>query len=187
LGEAEWPRRGESWLDLGTGSSSRTKIRRVGRARVRRGGRAGPGSGASQLIAQRIPSSQQSSSGGCAASYPRTGAGSCRLHSSPRSKKPAAVATRISSQQVLNVLGANAARVCWAGRPISRGSTTRTSRATRLSRRTMLQATTFNYGVREFGMCAVMNGIALHGGSFRTVARSSCSPITRVTPCAWPR
>ena len=43
------------------------------------------------------------------------------------------------------------------------------------------------YGVREFGMAAMMNGQAAHGGSFRTAARSSCSPTTRATRCAWRR
>jgi transketolase len=45
-----------------------------------------------------------------------------------------------------------------------------------------------NYGVREFGMAAIMNGMALHGGfipdggTFLTF-----SATTAATPSAWPR
>jgi len=78
-------------------------------------------------------------------------------------EKPAAVATRISSQQVLNVLGAvipellgGSADLTWSNntnqtdfRPLSADDPT---------------GNYLHYGVREFGMTAIMNGIALHGG-----------------------
>lgn len=41
-----------------------------------------------------------------------------------------------------------------------------------------------SYGVREFGMIAMMNGLALHGDSSHMAARSSCSPTTRATRSA---
>jgi len=40
------------------------------------------------------------------------------------------------------------------------------------------------YGVREFGMTAIMNGLTVHGGYRPTAARSWCSPTTRATRCA---
>jgi transketolase len=44
-----------------------------------------------------------------------------------------------------------------------------------------------NYGVREFAMSAIANGLALHGGSFPMSARSSRSRTTRAMHCARPR
>ena len=44
-----------------------------------------------------------------------------------------------------------------------------------------------NYGVREFGMAAVMNGIALHGGFIPYGGPSSRSATTAATRSAWPR
>ncbi|KAG1442900.1 hypothetical protein G6F57_018271 [Rhizopus arrhizus] len=35
-----------------------------------------------------------------------------------------------------------------------------------------------NYGVREFGMAAIMNGVALHGG-YLPSASCTCSPTIR--------
>jgi transketolase len=40
------------------------------------------------------------------------------------------------------------------------------------------------YGVREFGMSAISNGLALHGGFLPYDATFWCSPITRATRCA---
>ena len=78
-------------------------------------------------------------------------------------EKPAAVATRISSQQVLNVLGATlpellggSADLTWSNNTDFKGYQTVTPHN--------VAGNYIHYGVREFGMCAVMNGIALHGG-----------------------
>ncbi len=78
-------------------------------------------------------------------------------------EKPAAVATRISSQQVLNVLGAalpellgGSADLTWSNNTDFKGYQTVTPHN--------VAGNYIHYGVREFGMCAVMNGIALHGG-----------------------
>jgi transketolase len=43
------------------------------------------------------------------------------------------------------------------------------------------------YGIREHGMAAAMNGMALHGGLIPTAARSWSSPTTAARRCAWPR
>ena len=77
--------------------------------------------------------------------------------------KPAAVATRISSQQVLNVLGAalpellgGSADLTWSNNTDFKGYQTITP--------SQVTGNYLHYGVREFGMTAVMNGVALHGG-----------------------
>ena len=77
--------------------------------------------------------------------------------------KPAAVATRISSQQVLNVLGAalpellgGSADLTWSNNTDFKGYQTVTPQH--------VAGNYIHHGVREFGMCAVMNGVALHGG-----------------------
>jgi len=77
--------------------------------------------------------------------------------------KPAAVATRISSQQVLNVLGAalpellgGSADLTWSNNTDFKGYQTVTPQD--------VAGNYIHHGVREFGMCAVMNGVALHGG-----------------------
>jgi transketolase len=44
-----------------------------------------------------------------------------------------------------------------------------------------------HYGIREHGMAAAMNGMALHGGVIPYGARSSCSPIIAARRSAWPR
>jgi transketolase len=43
------------------------------------------------------------------------------------------------------------------------------------------------YGVREFGMTAIANGIALHGGLVPYTQPSWFSPTTPATPSAWRR
>ena len=78
-------------------------------------------------------------------------------------EKPAAVATRISSQQVLNVLGAalpelfgGSADLTWSNNTDFKGYQTVTPQD--------VSGNYVHYGVREFGMTAIMNGVALHGG-----------------------
>jgi len=78
-------------------------------------------------------------------------------------EKPAAVATRISSQQVLNVLGAalpellgGSADLTWSNNTDFKGYQTVTPQD--------VAGNYIHHGVREFGMCALMNGVALHGG-----------------------
>ena len=44
-----------------------------------------------------------------------------------------------------------------------------------------------HFGVREHGMGAILNGVAVHGASYPTVRRSSSSPITCGPQYAWRR
>jgi len=78
-------------------------------------------------------------------------------------EKPAALATRASSQQVLNVLGAAIPEMLGGSADLTGSNNTNH----KLSKPVVDPAAGGNYihyGVREFGMCAMMNGIALHGG-----------------------
>jgi len=43
------------------------------------------------------------------------------------------------------------------------------------------------YGVREFGMSAIMNGLALHGGIIPYGALSLPSRLLQKRACAWRR
>src|SRR5512139_4210865 len=76
--------------------------------------------------------------------------------------KAAAVATRSSSQQVLHVLGAAIPEMLGGSADLT-GSNNTDHKA---SQPVGAQGggNYVHYGVREFGMCAVMNGVALHGG-----------------------
>ena len=79
-----------------------------------------------------------------------------------QSEKPAAIATRASSQQVLNVLGAAIPEMLGGSADLTGSNNTNH----KLSVSVVDPASGGNYihyGVREFGMCAVMNGVALHG------------------------
>ena len=78
-------------------------------------------------------------------------------------EKPAALATRSSSQQVLNVLGAAIPEMLGGSADLTGSNNTNH----KLSKSVVDPADGGNYvhyGVREFGMCAMMNGVALHGG-----------------------
>jgi transketolase len=78
-------------------------------------------------------------------------------------EKPAALATRSSSQQVLNVLGAAIPEMLGGSADLTGSNNTNH----KLSKSVADPADGGNYvhyGVREFGMCAMMNGVALHGG-----------------------
>jgi len=44
-----------------------------------------------------------------------------------------------------------------------------------------------NYGVREFGMSAIANGMALHGGLIPFCGTFLTFPTTRATRCEWRR
>jgi transketolase len=78
-------------------------------------------------------------------------------------EKPAAVATRISSQQVLNVLGAALPELLGGSADLT-GSNNTDFKGNQTVTPQNVAGNYIHYGVREFGMCAVMNGVALHGG-----------------------
>jgi transketolase len=76
--------------------------------------------------------------------------------------KAGSVATRSSSQQVLHVLGAAIPEMLGGSADLT-GSNNTDHKA---SQPVGAQGggNYLHYGVREFGMCALMNGVALHGG-----------------------
>jgi transketolase len=78
-------------------------------------------------------------------------------------EKPAAIATRASSQQVLNVLGAAIPEMLGGSADLT-GSNNTNHKLSVAVDDPAKGGNYIHYGVREFGMCAVMNGIALHGG-----------------------
>jgi transketolase len=77
--------------------------------------------------------------------------------------KPAAVATRSSSQQVLNAL-CRAIPEMLGGSADLTGSNNTNHKGSRTITGDDMSGDYLHYGVREFGMTAIMNGIALHGG-----------------------
>jgi transketolase len=78
-------------------------------------------------------------------------------------EKPAAVATRSSSQQVLNVLGAAIPEMLGGSADLT-GSNNTNHKGSKTVTADDIGGNYIHYGVREFGMTAIMNGIALHGG-----------------------
>jgi transketolase len=77
--------------------------------------------------------------------------------------KPAAVATRSSSQQVLNALCAAVPEMLGGSADLT-GSNNTNHKGCKSITAEGLDGDYIHYGVREFGMTAIMNGIALHGG-----------------------
>ncbi len=78
-------------------------------------------------------------------------------------EKPAAVATRQSSQKVLNVLGAAIPEMLGGSADLT-GSNNTNHKLSVPVHDPANGGNYVHYGVREFGMAAMMNGIALHGG-----------------------
>jgi transketolase len=78
-------------------------------------------------------------------------------------EKPVAVATRSSSQQVLNVLGATIPEMLGGSADLT-GSNNTNHKGSKTVTADDIGGNYLHYGVREFGMTAIMNGVALHGG-----------------------
>jgi transketolase len=78
-------------------------------------------------------------------------------------EKPAALATRSASQKVLDVLGAAIPEMLGGSADLT-GSNNTNHKASRAVTGSDLGGNYVHYGVREFGMTAIANGIALHGG-----------------------
>ncbi len=96
--------------------------------------------------------------------------------------KPAAVATRASSQQVLHVLGAAIPEMLGGSADLT-GSNNTNHKLSQAVADPVNGGNYIHYGVREFGMAAIMNGVALHGGHipyggtflvFSDYARNAC-------------
>jgi transketolase len=77
--------------------------------------------------------------------------------------KPASVATRASSQQVLHVLGAQIPELLGGSADLT-GSNNTNHKASKVVSADDIGGNYLHFGVREFGMTAILNGIALHGG-----------------------
>jgi len=78
-------------------------------------------------------------------------------------EKPTAVATRVSSQQTLNALGPVIPELFGGSADLTGSNNTNHKGSTTVSA-SRADANYVHYGVREFGMTAIMNGIALHRG-----------------------
>ena len=74
------------------------------------------------------------------------------------------MATRSSSQQVLNVLGAAIPEMLGGSADLTGSNNTNHKGSKTGHRPDDIGGNYIHYGVREFGMTAIMNGIALHGG-----------------------
>jgi transketolase len=77
--------------------------------------------------------------------------------------KPAALATRSASQKVLDVLGAAIPELLGGSADLT-GSNNTNHKASKAVTGGDIAGNYLHYGVREFGMAAIMNGVALHGG-----------------------
>jgi len=78
-------------------------------------------------------------------------------------EKRESVATRKASQLALEALAPALPEMLGGSADLTGSNLTRWSKAGAL-RENALNGRHINYGVREFGMCAIANGIALHGG-----------------------
>jgi transketolase len=73
------------------------------------------------------------------------------------------LATRVASQRVLEVLTASVPEMVGGSADLTGSNGTKTSRQVAVTREDF-SGSYINYGVREHGMAAAMNGLALHGG-----------------------
>ena len=78
-------------------------------------------------------------------------------------QKAAPLATRASSQQSLNVLGAAIPELLGGSADLT-GSNNTNHKGSRAITHDDASGNYLHYGVREFGMAALMNGVSLHGG-----------------------
>ena len=76
---------------------------------------------------------------------------------------PTALATRVCSQQVLNLIGEDLPELLGGSADLT-GSNNTLRQGARVITHADASGNYLHYGVREFGMSAVMNGLALHGG-----------------------
>jgi transketolase len=164
----------------------RPKSTRAGTADTRRGGRDRMAAAPGRLPCGVSGTRRANSSGACAAS--------CRQASSvlqPITCAPASTRVRPSPAARHRRTRSRRWRRCCPNSPAARRtSPARTSRCGR--RRAGVDAADasgnyIHYGVREFGMGAIMNGLALHGVCVHSAAPSWCSWSTCAMRCAWRR
>jgi transketolase len=84
-------------------------------------------------------------------------------------EKREAVATRKASQLALEALAPALPEMLGGSADLTGSNLTKWSKAAAM-RPNALNGRHINYGVREFGMCAIANGVALHGGFLPFVA-----------------
>jgi transketolase len=87
----------------------------------------------------------------------------CRRLMAQCQEKPQEIATRKASQLCLNALAPGLPELIGGSADLTESNCTHWQGARALSR-TDFSGNYINYGVREFGMSAIMNGMALHGG-----------------------
>jgi transketolase len=91
-----------------------------------------------------------------------------------------------SSEMTLEVVNRRPAETPSAARPILTGSNlTKTKNETNIAPGQLCRRF-IHYGIREHGMAAAMNGMALHGGVIPYSARSWCFSDYCVPRSAWP-
>ncbi len=112
--------------------------------------------------APRFPSSLRNSAAGWRASCRRTGRRSPPPRSTPPTRRRPAVATRKASQQTLEALAPALPELIGGSADLTGSVFTDWSGSKAVTR---TEAGNYlNFGVREFAMCAIANGLALHGG-----------------------
>ena len=87
-----------------------------------------------------------------------------RPSSQEANAKAETIATRKASQNALEALAPALPELVGGSADLTGSNLTMWSRPRRPSRRRSAGGNYIYYGVREFGMCAIMNGLALHGG-----------------------
>ena len=142
---------------------SRRAARRLGPSRPAARPRSRPGGSCSRATPAPTRSSRASSSAACAASCPRTGERPLSQALAAGLAQQAPQATRQSSQATLNVIAPRIPEI-FGGSADLTGSNNTKFKAAREFDPKEASGNYIHYGVREFGMTAVMNGIALHGG-----------------------
>ena len=94
---------------------------------------------------------------------PRHGASLSQGYLAQTAQATGALATRQSSQQALNAFGPSLPEL-YGGSADLTGSNNTNRKDSRVVTGADASGNYLHYGVREFGMAAMMNGIALHGG-----------------------
>ncbi len=137
--------------------------RRLGRARRGQARRRTAGAGASSRTRRNIRNSPRSSCGGAKARLPDDFDAQIANGAAAAQAAGQAVATRQSSQTVLNGLSGRLPELLGGSADLTGSNNTRI-KGTQPFTQSEVNGRYLHYGVREFGMGAIMNGIALHGG-----------------------
>ena len=140
---------------------SRVGRRRLARGRRPRRGR-GRGLGQERLEPLSDASQAASSSAPWRASCRRAGAGPGRLQEAVGEEAPE-IATRVSSQKVLEILTESLPELIGGSADLT-GSNNTKGAGHKVVNAEDFTGNYLHYGVREHGMAAAMNGMALHGG-----------------------